>query len=126
MYYHDIPMSNLPHQDWEPVVLRKPEPKKKGVPPPTMSKTLTSNFDPDSITPPKTSNVSMGLAIQQGRTAKNMKQSELDSACSLAKGTTSAYESGKATYKANEVNAMARVLGITIPRPTKTKAKPDL
>lgn len=109
-------------QDWEPLVLKKREPPKKGPgPPSTASKTLNHDFDPESIVAPKTSGLSMSMAIQQGRNSKGMKQSELDSACNLPKGTTSLYETGKAVYKPNEVNSMARVLGITIPRPSKTK-----
>jgi ribosome-binding protein aMBF1 (putative translation factor) len=107
-------------QDWEPRVLTKSS-KGKGPAPRTQSRTLTDDYDPESITPVATSNRSMGLAIQQGRMEKGLKQAELDQRCNFARGTTSSYESGKAIYRPGEVNKMARVLGITVPRPTKTK-----
>jgi ribosome-binding protein aMBF1 (putative translation factor) len=110
-------------QDWEPVVLRKHQSTRGRGPSRTVSKSITDDFDPETSSLPKTSNRAMGLAIQQGRMAKGMKQAALDSTCNFPKGTTSSYESGKAIYKPNDVNKMARVLGITIPRPGKTGSK---
>ena len=109
-------------QDWEPVVFRKRPAPKRG-PTPSTSRAVTNDYDPETVTAPKTSNRSMGLSIQQGRQAKGMKQTDLDSTCNLPRGTTSSYESGKAVYKPNEVNKMARALGITIPRPGKSGSK---
>lgn len=109
-------------QDWETVVLKKQTaPKSKG-PNRTVSRAVTDDFDPETAPPPTWSNHTLGAAIQQARTAKGMKQAELDQACNLPKNTTSQYESGKAVYNAGEVNKIARTLGVTLPRPTKAKA----
>ena len=108
-------------QDWETVVLSKHS-KSKGPTHRAQTRTFTDDFDPESMKPITTSNRSMGLAIQKGRMAKGVKQAELDGACNLPKGTTSSYESGKAIYKPGEVNKMARALGVTIPRPSKSKS----
>lgn len=112
---------NRTTQDWETVVLSK-RTKSKGPAPRAQNRTLTDDFDPENAQKVTTSNRSMGLAIQQGRTAKGLKQADLDSTCNLPRGTTSSYESGKAVYRPADVNKMARALGVTIPRPGKSKS----
>jgi ribosome-binding protein aMBF1 (putative translation factor) len=102
------------------IILRKRQTPKRG-PSSTVSRSLTNDFDPATAEIPRTSNREMGLAIQQGRATKGIKQVDLDAKCRFPKGTTASYESGKAIYKPVEVNRIASALGITIPRPSKPK-----
>ena len=120
---------NRPDQDWEPVILRKPGAEKKTE---TVRKTTGSNvrtihvssksannFDPENMEKPKMTNTSLGKAIQTARMQKKMTQKDLDRQCNLPKNTVQDYENDKAVYVPAQVNAMARVLGVTLPRPKK-------
>lgn len=92
-----------------------------------VSKTVATNFDPNSIQKIVTSNQDLAKAIQIARTKtksrtdplRSMNQSELDNACALPKNTVRDYENGTAQYIPEQVNAMSRVLATALPRPSK-------
>ena len=129
----------MDHQDWKPVVLRRNKTKdemKRDGSLSTVKRTGNPNshgssllgakaandFDPENIQKIVTSNQDLGKAIQKARTAKGWKQLELDQKCNLPKNTCQTYENGKAVYNAQHVNKMARILGVTLPRPNKKKS----
>jgi len=112
----------MENQDWEDKIFRKPiKPATKVQPPSASQINKVSNFDPDSITAPTQSTLPLGSAIQQARTSKQMTQADLDKACSFPRNTVRKYESNETVYNAAEVNKMAGVLGVTLPRPQKPK-----
>ena len=130
-------MSDHPHQDWEPVVLRKTkttkELVKEGSDKVNTVRRSTSNthaksvpakkkdfdFDPANATKIAVSNHDLALAIQNARKDKSMTQQQLDNACNFAKNTTRDYENGTAVVSINQIVLMDRILGTKLPRPTK-------
>lgn len=123
------------NQDWEPVVLRKHKTKKelnkntqkvpKEVKPnsnsnqPQLSKKLKNDFDPEAIIGQTLSTRELSNAIQQGRVAKEMTQSDLDKACMFPKNTTRDYENCSIQVNSEQINKMERILGVKLPRPHK-------
>lgn len=124
------------HQNWDPIVInRKPKaiinnnPTKSTKKPHNTSQVTVSNknvtalprnivndFDPENMIKPATSTGELARAIQNARTAKNMKQTDLDNACSFPKNTVRDYEKGTAKINHLQINKMETVLGVTLPR----------
>ena len=67
------------------------------------------------------STVDLGQAIQSGRTAKKMSQSDLDKKCNFPANTVKNYESGKAIVKPSDITKMEHELGVKLPRPKAKK-----
>jgi ribosome-binding protein aMBF1 (putative translation factor) len=93
-----------------------------------MSAKTANDFDPENISRPVSSSHDLASAIRDARVAKtnadgqSMTQSDLDKACQFAKGTVRGYENGTAVYNAEQVNEMARTLGVKLPRPSKKRS----
>lgn len=130
------------HQDWKPVVInrkstpttitndtgrssnetnkssivtsRSTGPNKNDA---MLPRKVVKDFDPENMTKPTTSNLELSKAIQTARCAKNMKQTDLDNACSFPKNTVRDYENGSAKINHAQINKMITVLGVTLPRP---------
>lgn len=119
-------------QDWDTVVFNKKKTteqarrdgethavrRMKGDRP---SSNFANDFDPETAATPTISNLSLSSAMQKARSAKGLTQAQLNQECNLPKNTIRDYESGKAVYNAAQVNRIARHLGVTLPRPRKTK-----
>ena len=102
-------------QDWKKVVLRKETSKKGNVIAPELKK--AGDYDPDNMSEIKYSNQLLGRTIVRARTALKLKQSDLDKKCNFPINTCNSYEKGTAVYNHLQVNTMARVLNIRLPRP---------
>lgn len=73
------------------------------------------------------STADLGRAIQTARTAKNMKQSDLDKACNFPANTVRNYENGTAIVNQAQITKMERALGsgTKLPRPKPKKIVTD-
>jgi putative transcription factor len=105
-----------PHQDWKPVVLRKTAPKKetkgRGGPKPPR--------EGDEFKLPKVGK-NLKLGIMQARVSKKWSQKQLANLCGVGEDIIKKYEAGKVIPNNNFVVKMERVLGVSLPRITKTK-----
>lgn len=83
----------------------------------------STDQDPETLPTVLKTNGNLSTAIRSARNAKimpnglTMTQSELDLASQVPKNTVRDYENGTAVYNAEQVNKIARVLGVTLPRP---------
>lgn len=107
-------MSAINNPDWKPVVLTKKK-AKRSTPRASTAKRTTTDDTPNV----RKGGVTLGSAIKTARANKNWKQSDLANSCGLRVNIIRDYETGKATYNANEVNKIARALGVKLPRPKK-------
>ena len=105
-------------QDWEPVVFKKPTPKKQPIysSPKPLGEEEKGNVDKLRI-------ISSELAktIIEGRLNKKMTQVQLAKQCNMQLHTIQQIESGKANYVPNEIQIIARILGINTSSIKKTK-----
>jgi ribosome-binding protein aMBF1 (putative translation factor) len=84
-----------------------------------LSSRQANDFDPETVKAPTISSKDLANAIQAGRQAKNLKQSDLDKLCNFPLNTTRDYESCKAVVNPNQLNTYNRVLDVKLPRPNK-------
>lgn len=117
-------------QDFTPIILKKRPTKtqnvlqKQLVTKPMVNKSTNINIparkiDDEAVKLP-TSN-SIKLDIQQKRAQLGISQEQLDIRCSLPKGTTKAYESGKAIVKTEQLEKIKKVLNLNIRKPKAQK-----
>ena len=111
-YKNNVSYGYMQHQDWEQVIFKKP-------PPP--SKVTHASYDAinakkiDLATDPEhLKHVSKVLAsaITQARCLKQLKQTDVDKSCNFPPKTCQNIEGGKAIYNPNEINKIARLLGL--------------
>ena len=105
-------------QDWSQAVIKKP--KKQTTPthvvkPPSSIKT-TINEDGEEITKLKVVSNEMAQFIVKARCDKDMKQSDLAKRANVDVKTINEIERGGCVYNANDVNKIAKALGVKIPR----------
>jgi len=65
------------------------------------------------------------VALMQARAAKKLTQDQLGQQCNLPKATIQSYENGKAIPEGQVISKLNRVLGVTLPKVQKPKAKKD-
>lgn len=89
------------------------------------TRTVLHDFDPENAPSVVYTSNDLSSSIKTARNIKLMPsgevmtQAELDKACGLPKNTVRDYENGTATYNAEHINKIARVLGVNLPRPKK-------
>jgi ribosome-binding protein aMBF1 (putative translation factor) len=119
-------------QDWQSVTINtkitKPDAIRTGQFD-TISKNVSNSntsknptiIDPEdgSIPNVATATLDIGKQIQTARLSKNMTQKKLDQLCNFPPHTVQSYENSKAVLKTDELNLIARHLGIKITRPKK-------
>jgi len=108
----------MDHQDWSPLVLKNPT-KKKSTDPPRPRNHDSSGVnkkkldeDEDYKTPTMTRQ--MGQSLIQGRTAKNLTQTQLAQKCNLSLAVIQEYEKGQGVYNRTHLNKICKVLGINV------------
>jgi len=109
-------------QDWEPVILRRPEsaPIKRAPQPPrhvVEAGKLAGATDSDRL---KLVSKEMAQAIMLARCAQKLTQVQLTQLANLPQGTVQDIESGKAIYNDSIVNKVAKILRISTKGITKT------
>uniref|UniRef100_A0A0A9WYM8 Multiprotein-bridging factor 1c n=2 Tax=Lygus hesperus TaxID=30085 RepID=A0A0A9WYM8_LYGHE len=125
---------DLPHQNWEPQVLRKThEPQQAKVArAPTQNKNVqfakkmnrveaqveAGSFELDNL------GVNFKLALLKARTAKNWSQKELAEKINVKVAVITEYEQGKGTPDPAIISKLNRVLGVKLPKPKKPKVAP--
>jgi len=67
------------------------------------------------------STAQLGKSIMQARTAKGIKQSDLDKSCCFPANTVRDYENGSCIVKQDQISKMERALGVKLPRPKPQK-----
>lgn len=106
-------------QDWTPAVIKKPkkvtEIKPQNSKPPSTIKT-TYTEDGEEVTKLKIVSHEMAQFIIKARCEKDMKQTDLAKRANLDVKTVSDVERGGCVYNANDVNKIAKALGVNIPR----------
>lgn len=106
----------MEHQDWKPVVLRKPPQLTKisggGGPKPPK--------EGDEFNIPKVGH-NLKLAIMQARTAKKMSQKQLAQVLKVPVDLVNKYESGKVVPNNAFIVKIERALGVKLPRIIKKK-----
>lgn len=110
-------------QDWTPIVLHKQisstDAARSGhvISIPKYSTNSINKFiDDNEIHPINISTKEIGLVIQNGRKQKNLSQKDLDKLCNFPPNTCQLYENGKAVIVTEQLNKIAKHLGIKIPR----------
>ena len=108
------------HQDWKPVVLKKPSLQSRGPqgprrPPGTgvSKKKLDAGGDDTGYRPPTVTAV-MGRQIRDARTSKKLNQKQLAQKCNLQVALIQQYEQGKGVYNRPNLDKIGRALGIHI------------
>ncbi len=109
-----------PHiQDFEPKVInnttKNKEQKKTIARPPSVAK-ITYDDDGNEIVKLKTVSREMAQFIIKARTDKGLKQSDLAKQANLDAKTVAEIERGGGLYNAGQINRIAKVLGVNIPR----------
>ncbi len=112
----------MDHQDWKPVILRKP---KALLPKPKKEKVLSNvkpNSNSASVNARKLEEVDIPIQkktpkevykeIQQARTLKKMSQQDLATRLSVKKSIINDLESGKMPYDKKFISKVKNVLGI--------------
>ena len=110
----------MDHQDWEPVILRKPvtvthKPKPKG------QNTLEDGeeFNVAKVSP------ELKKALQQARVAKKMSQKQLATLLNVPVQEITKYETGKIIPNNQFISRIERALGAKLPRCKKPPKKKD-
>ena len=116
----------MDHQDWTPVVLKKPVKtvQKEQVVRQSgnsgsgsqLSKNVREEFDPEKIKPVKKADFPLAQAIKNARATKNITQKDLDKQCQFPANTINSYESQTAVIVPAQLVKMERVLGCKLPR----------
>jgi ribosome-binding protein aMBF1 (putative translation factor) len=107
------------NQDWTPAVIRKPKKEtehKPQISKPASSIKTTYAEDGDEITKLKIVSHEMAQFIIKARTEKELKQSDVAKRANLDVKTITEIEKGGCVYNANDVNKIAKALGVKIPR----------
>lgn len=106
------------HQDWEPKVLKKVVPKTQTiqVKPTTSGPKVQYNEDGETEVVIKKVTKEMGKLISTTRNEKGLKQEQLAQQCNIDKATINRIEQGNENYNFQQINSIAKVLGIKIPR----------
>ena len=109
-----------PHiQDFEPRVLKRTVETKGSKPtvsrPTTVAK-VSYDDDGNEVIKLKTVSREMAQFIVKSRTEKGLKQADLAKQSNLNTKTISEIESGGCVYIAAQINKIAKVLGVNIPR----------
>jgi ribosome-binding protein aMBF1 (putative translation factor) len=106
-------------QDWTPVVIKKPKKEKENKPhiskPPSCVKT-TYTENGEEVSKFKIVSHEMAQFIIKARTEKNLKQCDVAKRANLDIKIISEIEKGGCIYNAINVNKIAKVLGVNIPR----------
>ncbi len=109
------------HQDWEPVVLKKPAHivpgTKKGLGGGGGPKLLQEG---DEFKLPKIGN-NLKVAIMQARVAKKMSQKDFAQKLGVSVDIVNKYESGRIVPDNKFIAKMEKTLGVKLPRPIKPK-----
>lgn len=110
----------MDHQDWEPVILRKPvtvthKPKPKGQNPLEDGE----EFNVAKVSP------ELKKALQQARVAKKMSQKQLATLLNVPVQEITKYETGKIIPNNQFISRMERALGAKLPRCKKPSKKKD-
>jgi ribosome-binding protein aMBF1 (putative translation factor) len=109
-------------QDWEPRVLRSntksPGTKPTALRPVSVAKVAKITYDDagNEVIKLKTVSHSTAQFIIKSRTAKGLKQVDLAKQTNLDTGTIASIERGGCVYNAGQINKIAKVLGVNIPR----------
>jgi ribosome-binding protein aMBF1 (putative translation factor) len=105
-------------QDWETRVIRKPVKTTHQTQVARPASTIKSTIDEDGQEVIKLKNVSHKMAqfIIKSRCEKHMNQTDLANKACLTLKTISEIERGGCVYNANDVNKIAKALGVNIPR----------
>lgn len=98
------------YQDWEPVVLRKPA----KIIYTNNSKQKEEVDDGDMPKKINTYNKELSIAMQNARTAKNYKQSDLAKKLNIQTSIINDIECGKAIYNRQTYSKIMRFLGVDI------------
>lgn len=114
----------MAHQDWTPMVLKKPQPKSKGTPQVAPPKLKHSNVsvnmkrldEDDAYVPPKMTR-ELGQKILQGRSKLKLSQEQLAMKCSIPLSILRDYERGIGVYNRIYLNPLCRFLDIALPKP---------
>lgn len=94
------------HNDWEPVVLKKPPPAKPHHTPP--------NEKTDEDGPPRQASLELRKQIQNARVARGMSQAQLAQIINEKPAVVQAYESGKAVPDCKVLQKLRRGLGVKL------------
>lgn len=107
------------HQDWEPKKLTKFIPKTQTiqVKPMTSGPKIKYSEDGEEEVIVKKVTKEMAKFISTTRNEKGLKQEQLAQQCKLDKATINRIEQANEIYNPQHINAIAKVLGIKIPRP---------
>lgn len=93
------------HQDWEPIVIRKPKPP----PAPPVTKEKPVALEEKRI---KLYSKELADAVMNGRLALKISQSELAKRCHVVPGVIQEIENRKGIYDAELINKVLKVLKI--------------
>ena len=91
------------HNDWDPVVLKKPPPAKPHHTPPK-----------EKDEPPKQASLELRKQIQNARMAKGMSQAQLAQIINEKPAIVQAYESGKAIPDCKVLQKLRKGLGVKL------------
>ena len=110
----------MDHQDWEPVILRKPvtvihKPKPRGPKPLEDGE----EFNVAKVSP------ELKKALQQARVANKMSQKQLATLLNVPVQEITKYETGKIIPNNQFISRMERALGTKLPRCKKPPKKKD-
>jgi ribosome-binding protein aMBF1 (putative translation factor) len=106
-------------QDWTPAVIRKPKKKndhKPQISKPASSIKTTYTEDGEEVSKLKFVSHEMAQFIIKARNDKDLKQSDVAKRANLDIKIVSEIEKGGCVYNANDVNKIAKALGVNIPR----------
>ena len=101
------------HQDWEPVILRKPV---KVVNKPNVNKKKVNDINDDSEFNISKITKELKLKILQGRALKKWSQKELAKQLNVPVQTIINYENGKAMPNNQFISKIEAKLGVKLPR----------
>jgi ribosome-binding protein aMBF1 (putative translation factor) len=93
------------HQDWEPIVIRKPKPP----PAPPQNKEKSVGLEEKRI---KVYSKELADAVMNGRLALKISQAELAKRCHVVPGVIQEIETRKGIYDAELINKVLKVLKI--------------
>jgi putative transcription factor len=99
------------HNDWDPVVLKKPKP-----PPKAPSRPKVESEDVGKI---QTTTLELRNQIQSARIAKKLSQAQLAQQINEKPNVIQGYESGKAIPTTQVLQKLRRVLGVKLTSPPK-------
>lgn len=107
----------MDHQDWKPVVLKKPT-KNKIVPASStqMAKSVKTDKVTDEVIQQKKITPTMAREVQNARVSKKMSQVELAKKTNLQLSVIQDIEKGNGLYVASQFNKICKILGVHIHR----------